>query len=122
MPIRLSQVRSAGSKGHLGAGTTVALIDTGVGELPDLGNRVVARVDFTPEANGLDGYGHGTHMAGLIVGDGTSSGGAYMGVAPRANLVSLKVAGLDGSTDVSVVLAAIEWVVAAPGPGTTSRS
>jgi serine protease AprX len=95
-----------------GAGVTVALLDTGVSEVPDLGDRVLARVDFTPDHDGYDRFGHGTHMAGIIAGDGSSSAGRWPGVAPRANLVSVKVAGADGSTDVSVVIAGLQWVVA----------
>jgi len=105
--IRLPQVPA----GYTGAGVSVALLDTGVSRIPDLGNRVLARVDFTPEHDGYDRYGHGTHMAGIIAGDGTSSAGGWSGAAPAANIVSVKVAGADGSTDVSVVLAGLEWVV-----------
>jgi serine protease AprX len=94
-----------------GSGVTVALIDTGVAQVADLGDRVVARVDFTPGGNGEDEYGHGTHLAGVIAGDGAASLGKWRGVAPGARLISLKVAGPDGSTDVSVVIAAIHWVV-----------
>ena len=94
-----------------GRGVTVAMIDTGVARVADLGNRVVARVDFTPGGNGEDEYGHGTHLAGVIAGDGSSSLGKWRGVAPGARLISLKVAGPDGSTDVSVVIAALHWVV-----------
>jgi serine protease AprX len=93
-----------------GSGVTVAMLDTGVIDSPDLGGRVLARVDFTPDHDGLDRFGHGSHMAGIIAGDGTSSAGKWMGVAPRANLVSVKVAGADGSTDVSVVIAGLQWV------------
>src|SRR5262249_42052733 len=85
-----------------GAGVGVAVIDTGVVQMPDLAKHVAYRVDFTPEGDGLDRYGHGTHMSGIIVGDGTSSGGQYTGVAPGAHLISVKVAGYDGATDVSV--------------------
>jgi serine protease AprX len=94
-----------------GTGVTVAMIDTGVAHAHDLDDRVVARVDFTPGGAGDDGYGHGTHLAGVIVGDGSASGGKWRGVAPGAKLVSVKVAGPDGSTDVSVVIAALQWVV-----------
>jgi serine protease AprX len=94
-----------------GSGVTVALVDTGVSRVADLGNRVLARVDFTPDHDGYDRYGHGTHMAGIIAGDGTSSNGQWVGVAPDANLVSVKVAGADGSTDVSVVIAGLQWIV-----------
>lgn len=106
--IRLGQVPD----GIDGSGVTVALIDTGVAHVADFGDRVVARVDFTPGGNGDDAYGHGTHLAGVIAGDGSASSGKWRGVAPGANLVSVKVAGPDGSTDVSVVIAALQWVVA----------
>jgi serine protease AprX len=105
--IRLPQVPA----GIDGSGVTVAMIDTGVSRVADLGDRVVARVDFTPGGDGDDAYGHGTHLAGVIAGDGSASGGKWRGVAPGARLVSVKVAGADGSTDVSVVIAALQWVV-----------
>ena len=94
-----------------GRGVTVAMIDTGVAHHADFGDRVVARVDFTPGGAGDDQFGHGTHLAGVIAGDGGASAGKWRGVAPGADLVSVKVAGADGSTDVSVVIAALQWVV-----------
>ena len=110
--VNLGQARDVLNAGpFLGQGVTVALLDTGVSANTDLGNRVLARVDLTPEHDGYDRYGHGTHMAGLIAGNGAQSLGLYQGVAPRARLVSVKVAGADGSTDVSVVLAGLEWIV-----------
>jgi serine protease AprX len=105
--IRLGQIPS----GIDGSGVTVAMIDTGVARAQDFGDRVVARVDFTPGGNGDDAYGHGTHLAGVIAGNGAASGGKWRGVAPGARLVSVKVAGPDGATDVSVVIAALQWVV-----------
>ena len=94
-----------------GRGVRVALIDSGVADVPDLHNNVIARVDFTEERNGLDTYGHGTHMAGLIAGDGTASAGQWVGSAPGADLISLKVASWNGATDTSSVIAALRWVV-----------
>jgi serine protease AprX len=105
--IRLGQV----PYGIDGSGVTVAMIDTGVAHDQDFGDRVIARVDFTPGGNGDDAYGHGTHLAGVIAGNGAASGGKWRGVAPGAQLVSVKVAGPDGATDVSVVIAALQWVV-----------
>jgi serine protease AprX len=96
---------------YQGDGVTVASIDTGVTPTPNLGTRLLARVDLTSERDGLDRFGHGTHMAGVIAGDGTTSSGAYEGAAPEAGLVSVKVAGWDGATDVSTVIAALQWVV-----------
>lgn len=107
--IKLAQERTLG---YDGSGITVALLDTGVSADADFGNRLVASVDFTNEADQQDHYGHGTHMGGIIVGNGSLSGGQWSGVAPGANLVSVKVAPADGSTDVSVVIAAMQWLIA----------
>jgi serine protease AprX len=93
-----------------GKGIGVALVDTGVAETPDLAGRVVASADLTPEQNFVDTYGHGTFMAGLIAGDGTSSGGRYIGIAPGAHLMSVKVAGADGATNLGRVLYALQLV------------
>jgi serine protease AprX len=106
--IRLNQVDGV----YDGEGVAVALLDTGVTESDDLGDRLLARVDLTPDHDGFDRYGHGTHMSGIIAGTGAASDGQWTGVAPGADLVSVKVAGPDGSTDVSTVIAGLQWVVA----------
>jgi serine protease AprX len=105
-----------------GSGVTVALIDTGVRDSTDLAGRVLAVTDdrtgttapcmnMSGESTCDDSYGHGTFVAGLIAGNGAASGGAITGVATKANLLSVKIAGADGAADVSNVLAAIQWVV-----------
>jgi serine protease AprX len=98
-----------------GRGVTVALIDTGVSDTPDLqGNRLVRGIDLSGDGDGIDHYGHGTFMAGLIAGDGSASANAptqHLGVAPAARILSVKVAGADGSASVSRVIAAIGWVI-----------
>jgi serine protease AprX len=94
-----------------GEDVAVAVLDTGVSPGADLRNTVALRVDFTPGHDGIDRFGHGTHIAGIIAGDGSSSRGTWRGVAPDAELISIKVAGPDGATDVSVVLAALQWAV-----------
>lgn len=100
------------TEGVDGEGVTVALVDTGIAKVPDLAGRVIGGVDFSGGGNPYnDEFGHGTFVAGLVAGDGTSSGGQYKGVAPKAKLVSIKIAGADGSADVSHVLAAMQWAV-----------
>lgn len=106
--IRLPDVPAA----HDGTGATVAILDTGVTRHPDLGDRLLARVDLTPEGDGFDRYGHGTHMTGLVAGDGSASGGRWTGAAPGAKVVTVKVAGWQGATDVSMVMAGLEWIAA----------
>jgi serine protease AprX len=118
-----------GNDGSTGGHVRVALVDTGVSDVPDLAGRVVDVadpagnpagtnlrppvhcVDFSGEGDCVDRYGHGTFLAGLIAGNGASSGGLFSGVAPTADIVSLKIAGRNGAADVSKVLAAIQWVV-----------
>jgi serine protease AprX len=95
-----------------GSGVTVAVLDTGIIPSVDFGNRILAVADFTPDGDGLDRYGHGTHITSVLAGDGSLSNGTWTGVAPNASLVSVKVAGADGSTDVSVVIAGLQWIVA----------
>ena len=110
------------STGGRGAGVTVALIDTGVTSLPDIANAMVPVigptgpqpcVNFTTEPTCDDSYGHGTFMAGIIAGNGTASNGKYVGMAPNAGILSLKIAGASGASDVSTIIAAIQWVVTA---------
>ena len=99
-----------------GSGVTVAVLDTGISRLPDFGNRLIGGVDLSGEGNAFqDSYGHGTFVAGLIASNGVSSNGAYMGEAPKANLVSVKVAGATGVTSLSKVIAGINWVVSHRG-------
>jgi serine protease AprX len=113
------QLRAIGvgsdSSPDAGRGISVALVDTGVADTPDLhGSRLVRAPDFSGEGDGIDHYGHGTFMAGLIAGDGSASAGApvhHVGVAPGATVVSVKVSGRDGSTTVARVIAGIGWVV-----------
>lgn len=74
---------------------------------------IVRQSDDAPISEGCsDPFGHGTFMAGLVAGDGTSSEGHYSGVAPDAELIGIKVAGFDGSTDISKVIAGIQWATA----------
>jgi serine protease AprX len=105
------------ANGITGAGVTVAVLDTGIdGDLADFGGRVVAGVNLAsarnPGAWDVDQYGHGTFVAGLIASSGVSSGGQFTGVAPGANLVSIKVAGADGVTSESTVIEGVAWAIA----------
>jgi serine protease AprX len=99
--------------GTEGAGVTVALVDTGVADVADLRGAVAGHVDVTGTGVG-DAFGHGTFMAGLIAGNGASSGGRYTGVAPGASLLDVKVADADGTTSLSTVLRGLEVVAAHP--------
>ena len=111
--------------GLTGKGIDVALIDSGVVEVDGLrtAGKVVHGPDLSFEAQSenlryLDTYGHGTHLAGIIAGRDdavptTAQKGEenFVGMAPDARIVSVKVADSHGFTDVSQVIAAIDWVV-----------
>ncbi len=100
------------ASGDTGQGITVAVLDTGIDDLPDFSGRLIGGVDLTGANNPFeDSYGHGTFVAGLIAGDGASSGGEYSGEAPGANLVSIKVAGANGMTDLATIILGLQWAV-----------
>jgi serine protease AprX len=100
------------AQGDTGQGVTVAVVDTGIDQLPDFSGRLIGGVDLTGGGDPFqDSYGHGTFVAGLIAGDGASSNGQYSGEAPGANLVSIKVAGANGLTDLGTIIQGLQWAV-----------
>ncbi len=107
----------AQSYGYNGSGVTVAVIDSGIGSHTDLSGRVVYAQDFTGQGTD-DQYGHGTHVAGIIGGNGYWSGAGcdncsvtYMGIAPNVKFVSLKVLDGNGVGTDSNVIAAIQRAI-----------
>jgi serine protease AprX len=100
----------AWSDGDHGEGVAVAVVDTGIVRSKDFGDpsRVVAT--FAKNGSQGDGYGHGSHVAGLIGGDGTRSDGRYAGVAPGVNLVNVKVGDDTGAATISDVINGLEFV------------
>lgn len=100
--------------GHTGDGVTVAVLDTGVdAEHPDLADAVVASADFSESASGADDlFGHGTHVAGIITGNGKASGGKIVGVAPDAQILNGKVLDDFGSGSYSMIIPGMEWAAA----------
>jgi serine protease AprX len=110
------------NSGYDGTGIGIAVIDSGVSAHPDLisargGSRVVYSRNFVSGASGNDDYGHGTHVAGILAGDGSNSTKpndtrAFRGMAQNASIISLKVLDAKGSGSDSLVIAAIEQAVA----------
>jgi serine protease AprX len=110
--------------GITGKGVGVAVVDSGInGDMPDFRNadgssRITANVIANPDATRPgDDVGHGTHVAGIIAGNsfnrdvGDPARGAYVGIAPEANLVAVKTADDDGDSTVLDVITALQFVV-----------
>ena len=112
--------RDAWVQGITGVGVNVAVIDTGVANVPALRDEIVASIDFSadqidPTTAYDDDLGHGTHLAGIIAGreagaDVLTDDG-FFGVAPDAGIVSVKVAGGDGSVTLESVVTGIDWAI-----------
>ncbi|MDQ1614745.1 MAG: hypothetical protein QOJ60_684 [Actinomycetota bacterium] len=113
-------------KSATGAGVDVALIDSGVAPVSGLNgtNKLVNGPDLSFDSQStndryIDRYGHGTHLASIIAGHdagvvaagGTNDTTSFLGIAPDARIVSVKVADGQGLSDVSQVIAGIDWVV-----------
>ena len=111
------------AQGITGDGVTVAVIDTGVADVPglDAPGKVIHGPDlsfeaFVPELYNRDSYGHGTVMASIIAGNDAASGesdddAGFRGIAPNARILSMKVGDNSGSVDVTQVIAALDFVV-----------
>ncbi|MBX3013064.1 MAG: S8 family serine peptidase [Caldilineaceae bacterium] len=95
-----------------GQGLTVAVLDTGLNSHHvDFAGRVLTQVNFTDDnggnyADATDGDGHGTNVAGLIVGNGD-----HVGIAPAANVIPLKVLPNEGDGSFQAVSRALQWVI-----------
>jgi serine protease AprX len=95
-----------------GQGIGIAVIDSGIAPHPDFAARIVASQNFNPNVlTPGDDYGHGTAVAGIIAGDGTASAGRYIGIAPQANLINLRVNDGSGAAPTSAIMNALLWAV-----------
>jgi serine protease AprX len=105
--------------GYDGFGVGVAIIDSGVSAWHDdlTGGGQAQRVDrfvdlVAGRSTAYDDHGHGTHVAGIVAGNGFDSGGARSGVAPGARLIVVKALDASGTGRISDIIAGLEYVVA----------
>ena len=106
--------------GYTGAGIGVAIVDSGITAWHDdltsasgQGQRVAHFVDFVNGYTQLyDDWGHGTHVAGIVAGNGVDSNGARNAIAPGAHIVALKALDASGNGTISTIIAAIDYAVA----------
>ena len=124
--INVVEADDAWDFGYTGQGVTIALVDTGVAPVDGvqtpgkLVNGPDLSFDSQSKKSNPDGYGHGTHLAGIMAGrasdapadiDGNTAKKHFLGVAPDAQVLNMKVGAANGAVDISQVLASIDWVV-----------
>ncbi|MBI5031466.1 MAG: S8 family peptidase [Chloroflexi bacterium] len=96
---------------YKGANVTVAVVDSGNFKTNAIGSRLIGEVNFNAaEHTANDQYGHGTFVTGLIADDGVVSGGKYLGIAPKVNIIGLRVSDDNGMALESDVVNALQWV------------
>ncbi len=103
--------------GYHGEGIGVAVIDSGIFTDRDFSitpkkphTRIKVQKSFNSETTS-DQYGHGTHVAGIIAGNGAASGGVYSGIAPMVDLINLKISDDQGLAYESDTVDAMQWVM-----------
>ncbi|MCA1558153.1 MAG: S8 family peptidase, partial [Acidobacteria bacterium] len=100
-----------------GRGIGIAVLDSGIDTTHKsfLNNsnalRVTVSRDFTGENRTDDPYGHGTHVASTAAGNGRISNGEYIGIAPNADIINLRVLNSQGAGSTSALLAALDWIM-----------
>jgi serine protease AprX len=112
-------VRPVWDMGFRGEGVGVAVIDSGLSMDRDFSivmgkpkMRIVWQESFNTDSfKTADATGHGTHVAGIIGGNGTASDGFYSGVAPKVDLINLKISDENGMANESDAVAALQWVL-----------
>lgn len=100
------------AQGFKGKGIGVAVLDTGMAPHRDYQDRIVAFKDIVNgRTDPYDDRGHGTHVAGILAGNGAASGGKYCGAAPEASLIGVKVMNAAGQGQISDIIQGVQWAV-----------
>lgn len=98
--------------GYIGSGVGVAVMDTGIVKHKDFDHRILVFRDFCEQRKyPYDDNGHGTHVSGIVGGNGSAGRGRYRGVAPGCNFIVLKALDRYGNGNTKEVLEATEWMI-----------
>ncbi len=109
----LIHIDAAETQRLTGHGIGVGVLDSGVTLHEDLTGRITAFRDFTssrirkPE----DETGHGTHVCGIIAGNGSCSRGRYRGIAPECHLCVGRILNQRGEGDIATLIRGLEWLL-----------
>ena len=110
--IKLDHARK---QGLTGKGIGIAIMDTGVGMHPDIiykNGPLMSFYDTLAHHNNFyDDNGHGTHVAGIICGNGTASNKLYEGIAPDCKIHIIKILNKNGEGNIKNVISGIEWLL-----------
>lgn len=91
---------------------TIAVLDSGIGQHPDLEGKCILFKDFiNHKAKAYDDCGHGTHVCGILCGSGELSEGKYRGIFPGGRLIVGKVLDDKGDGSAEIMLEALQWVL-----------
>ena len=97
---------------YSGKGVTVAILDSGIYPHADYADRIIGFYDILANrTKPYDDQGHGTHIAGIIGGNGRASRRTYVGMAPDASLFSIKVLDKRGNGETEQVIKALEYLI-----------
>ena len=109
---RLMYADEVHKAGYTGKKITAAILDTGISLHPDYAERVICFRDMVHgKKQCYDDSSHGSHVTGILAGNGWKSKGRYCGMAPGCRIVHLKVLDQKGEGRIGHILEAIDWVI-----------
>ncbi len=104
--------------GYTGRGVCVGVLDSGVAPHPDLRGRIAEFADFTGARrarfigqSAYDANGHGTHVCGILAGNGAMSKGKYRGIASECVLLCGKVLDRKGGGSLKSLIDGMQWMI-----------
>lgn len=109
--VRATDVWNQSPKYLQGQGLTVAVVDSGFQNNKDIDKRLLGNANFNAAYHDSnDRYGHGSFVAGIVADDGTDSKGMRIGIAPKTNVINVRVSDDEGMASEADVVSALQWV------------